>query len=108
MAPSYSRYLLAAVAAVGASALFFAPAHANVEAEAVQSQPTASRQMSADRNRNRQVCKETRITGSRFQRTICRSAGDRAASEKDAEDSVRDFQINGAEAPPEVSLDRPK
>jgi hypothetical protein len=93
------RRLLAAVAVVGAQAVIFAPAHANVEAAASQAQPTATRQVSDTPNPNRQVCRQTRITGSRFQRSICRSASDRAAAEKEAQDTTRDFLAQDYVAP---------
>jgi hypothetical protein len=109
MATSFScRGLFAAIAVIGAQAVIFAPAHARVEAAEFQTQPTTTRQVSDSRNPNRQVCNETRITGSRFQRRICRSAADRAAAEKDAEDNLREYQFDGGEAPPPVRLDPPR
>lgn len=83
MAPTLSRTLLAAAAAIG-SAVAFAPAQAAGEAGAAQPQPRAN-------NPNRQVCRTTRVTGSRFPRQICRTAAERDAAEKDAQDATRDF-----------------
>jgi hypothetical protein len=83
MAPSLSRALLAAAAAIG-STMAVTPAYAGGEASAAQPQPRAN-------NPNRQVCRTTRVTGSRFPRQICRTAAERDAAEKDAQDTTRDF-----------------
>lgn len=100
MAPSFSnRFLPIAAAAISAQAVIFAPAHAHSEAAGGQAQPTVTRQVSDSPNPNRQVCNETQITGSRFQRRYCRSAADRAAAEKHAQDSVREWQNERYERP---------
>jgi hypothetical protein len=105
MTPSSSRsYLVVAVAAISTSAMFFAPANASTGAASSPPQPTSTRQVSDAPNPNRQVCRETRITGSRFARRLCRSEGDRAAAEKESQDGVRDFQNQGYERPPEPAL----
>lgn len=103
MATKLSRYLIAA-AAICLHPLALAPAHAASEVSAAHAQPVTSRATSSPpraRNPNRQVCNETRITGSRFQRRICRSEADRAAAEKDEQDTVRNFQTNGYISPPD-------
>lgn len=102
MATRCSRHLIALAAAIGTQAFAF-PALAFAGGEAA-AQPVTSRTTSSPprtRNPNRQVCNETRITGSRFQRRICRSEADRAAAEKDEQDTVRNFQTNGYVSPPD-------
>jgi hypothetical protein len=107
MASRLARVILATVGAIAVPLFAFAPAYAGSQASAAQAQPSSTTQAPRTHNPNRQVCTVTRITGSRFPRRICRSAGDRATAEREAQDTTRDFLANDYVEPPELTLSNP-
>lgn len=67
-------------------------------------QPTSSIQTKPAGNPNRPVCTQTRITGSRFARRLCRTAAGADADREKQQDELREYQQFGASDPPAGDL----